>query len=106
LLESGVSDIGGVNGVPALVKPSSKMLEIVEDELELDVEDGGALSIVAFGIALGYPKHDDCASGRQKVEIFCVSIELGERLLFKEEERERMSNLCRVLRLLSFVHTT
>jgi len=39
LLESGVSDIGGVNGVPALVKPLSKILEVVEDELELDVED-------------------------------------------------------------------
>lgn len=28
----------------------------------------------------------------------CVSIELGERLLFKEEECEMMSQLCRVLR--------
>jgi hypothetical protein len=64
----------------------------------------GALSIVAFGIALGCPKHGGCASGRQKVEMFCVSIELGKRLLFKEVEREMMSNLCRVLRLLSFVH--
>jgi hypothetical protein len=39
LVKSGVSDIGGVNGVPALVKPSSKILEVVEDELTLDVED-------------------------------------------------------------------
>jgi len=31
-----------VNGVPALVKPSSKILEVVEDELELDVEDAVA----------------------------------------------------------------
>jgi hypothetical protein len=38
LLESGVSE-NGVNGVPALVKPSSKIIEDVEDELELDVED-------------------------------------------------------------------
>jgi hypothetical protein len=40
MLESGVSEIG-VNGVPALVKPSSKIIEVVEDELELelDVED-------------------------------------------------------------------
>ena len=42
MLESGVSDIGGVSGVPALVKPSSKILEAVEDELELDVEDAVA----------------------------------------------------------------
>lgn len=53
----------------------------------------GTLSIVAFGIALWCPKHGGCASGRQKVELFCVSIELGERLLFKEEERGMMSNL-------------
>ena len=66
----------------------------------------GALSIVAFRIALWCPRHDGCASGRQKVEMFCVSIELGERLLFKKEEREMMSNLCRVLRLLSFAHIT
>jgi hypothetical protein len=33
--------------------------------------------------------------------MICVSIELGERLLFKEEEREMMSKLCRVLRRLS-----
>jgi hypothetical protein len=32
--------------------------------------------------------------------MICVSIELGERLLFKEE-REMMSKLCRVLRRLS-----
>jgi hypothetical protein len=31
-----------VNGVPALVKPSSKMLDVIEDELELDVEDAVA----------------------------------------------------------------
>jgi hypothetical protein len=42
LLESGVSDIGGVKGVPALVKPPSKILEVVEDELGLDVEDAVA----------------------------------------------------------------
>jgi hypothetical protein len=42
LLESGVSDIGGVNGVPALVKLSSEKLEVVEDELELDTEDAVA----------------------------------------------------------------
>jgi hypothetical protein len=43
LLESGVSEFG-VSGVPALVKPSSKIIEVVEDELELelDVEDVGA----------------------------------------------------------------
>jgi hypothetical protein len=35
-----------------------------------------------------------------------VSIELGEGLLFNEEEREMMSKLCRVLRLLSSVRTT
>lgn len=63
----------------------------------------GALSIVAFGIAFRCPEHDRYASGRQKVEMLCVSI--GERLLFKEE-REVMSNLCRVLRLLFFVHIT
>jgi hypothetical protein len=61
----------------------------------------GNLFIVAFGIALGCPKHDGCASGWEKVEMFCVSIELGERLRFKEEGCEMMS---RVLRLLSFVH--
>src|SRR6187402_3349773 len=66
----------------------------------------GALSIVAFGIALGCPIHDGCASGRQKIQMFCVSIEVGERLLFKEEEHEMMSSLCRALRLLSFVHIT
>ena len=33
-----VSEIG-VIGVPALVKSSSKMIEVVEDELELDVEE-------------------------------------------------------------------
>jgi hypothetical protein len=43
LVESGVSE-SGVSGVPALVKPSSKIIEVVEDELELelDVEDVGA----------------------------------------------------------------
>jgi hypothetical protein len=42
LLESGVSDIGGVSGVPALVELSSKILRAVEDELELDAEDAVA----------------------------------------------------------------
>jgi hypothetical protein len=42
LLDSGVSDTGGVSGVPALVKLSSKILKVVEDELELDVEDAVA----------------------------------------------------------------
>jgi hypothetical protein len=60
----------------------------------------GASLIVAFRIALGCSKHDDCASGRQKAEMFCVSIEIGERLLFKKKEREMMSNLFKVLRLL------
>jgi hypothetical protein len=43
LLEWGVWEFG-VSGVPALVKPSSKIIEVVEDELELelDVEDVGA----------------------------------------------------------------
>lgn len=31
-----------MSGVPALVKPSSKILEVVEDELGLDVEDAVA----------------------------------------------------------------
>jgi hypothetical protein len=49
--------------------------------------NSGALSIVAFGIALGYPKHDDCTSGRQEVEMSCASIEFGERLLFREDAK-------------------
>jgi hypothetical protein len=43
LLESGVSDPGGVNGVTAPVEPSSKILEVAEDKLELDVKDAVAL---------------------------------------------------------------
>ncbi len=39
LHESGVSGSGGVIGVPALDKLSSKILEAVRVELELDVED-------------------------------------------------------------------
>lgn len=31
-----------MSGVPALFKPSSKILGVVEDELELDVEDAVA----------------------------------------------------------------
>lgn len=42
MLDSESSDIGGVNGVSALVNLLSKVLDAVEDELELDAEDAVA----------------------------------------------------------------